>query len=708
MSASIGTGWQVAAFFLHLAGAVSCAIAALWLARKAEAPIPHRAAMLWALATSALWCVTIAAFGTGSALAGMTEACRNIAWLAVVYRLFAADGRHQNIAPVRPMVASLVFVEILQLVLVAIVVRSSPDPATSAFAVEIGAAFRVLVAVGALVLLHNLYVGAAPATRHILRWPAAALGGLWAYELNLYTVGYLGGGLVELLALRGIVLGMVAVALVFGGDAAAQGRRLSPSRAVAFRTLSLAVIGSYLLLMSAISFSLSIFGEGVQRLTQVGFLVAAAVVALLWLPSRKLRGWWRTTLVKHLFQHRYDYRAEWLRFTQTMGQGGPEHEGLAERAVRAMADATDSPSGLLLMPGEDGAFALAARWRSPSIQVPAVALSTEFAIELERDGRVVDLDAARAGGDASGPSMVPPDWLLDTAEVWALVPLMHFGRLQGVVVLSRPTAPRRLDWEDFDLLRVIGRQLASYLAEKAGQEELMEARQFDEFNRRIAFVMHDVKNLASQLSLLARNAELHADKPAFRADMLVTLRNSADKLNALLARLGRYGSNAAGTCVRTNLREMAGRVRARLAEADRVVIVGGGEIAVLADPDGLEQALVHLVQNAIDAAPAESPVRLALSSDGIRGRIEVIDAGAGMTADFVREGLFKPFVSSKQSGFGIGAFEARELVRAMGGRLDVESRVGIGSRFTVSLPLVAAQELIRNNAGAIADGAEIA
>ncbi len=124
------------------------------------------------------------------------------------------------------------------------------------------------------------------------------------------------------------------------------------------------------------------------------------------------------------------------------------------------------------------------------------------------------------------------------------MPLLHFDRLVALVVLARPPLPRQLDWEDFDLLRVAGQQLASYLAEHASQEGLAEASRFDDFSRRIAFVMHDVKNLASQLSLLARNAERHADNPEFRADMLVTLRNSADKLNMLLARLSRYGAGS--------------------------------------------------------------------------------------------------------------------------------------------------------------------
>ncbi len=697
-------GWQVAGFFLYLAGGVASAIAALWLARKRAAPAPHRMPTLAALAATALWCVATAALGSQHLLAGLIEVARNLAWIWVVYRLFAADGRHQSIAPVRPVVAALALVEAFQLALLAIGEGYALPPQSAVRVFEIGAMFRVMTAVGVLVLLHNLYVGAAPTTRDALRWPTAALAVFWGYELNLFTVAWLGGGLIELTTLRGLIAGGVALALVFGGSAAAQGRRFSPSRAVAFRTLSLAVIGAYLLLMAAISYSLSMFGEGVQRLTQVGFLFAAAVVALLWLPSRKLRAWWRVMLVKHLFQHRYDYRAEWLRFTRTMGQGGSPEEGLAERAVRAMADVADSPSGLLLVPDPDGAMVLAARWRWPEIEVPAIAVPSMLAEAIAREGLIVDIEQASRAEEAG----MLPAWLDPAKGVWALVPLLHFDSLQGVIVLARPAVPRRLDWEDFDLLRVIGRQLASYLAEKSGQEALMEARQFDEFSRRIAFVIHDVKNLASQLSLLARNAERHAGNPEFRADMLVTLRNSADKLNALLARLGRYGASGGAKRERVDLREMAGRVRKRLAAAERVAVTAPGGVIALGDPEALEQALLHLAQNALDASDPSQPVHLAVASDGLRGRIDVVDTGPGMSADFVREGLFKPFVSSKPSGFGIGAFEARELVRAMGGRVEVESREGAGTRFTVSLPLFAAQELIRNNIAAIADGSEAA
>ena len=280
------------------------------------------------------------------------------------------------------------------------------------------------------------------------------------------------------------------------------------------------------------------------------------------------------------------------------------------------------------------------------------------------------------------------------------MPLLHFEKLVGAVVLARPPHTRALDWEDFDLLRVAGQQLASYLAEHAGQEALAEAARFDDFHRRIAFVMHDIKNLASQMGLLARNAESHADNPEFRADMLVTLRNSADKLNALLARLSRYGAAAVGPLVPVRADEVAQAIVKQTSARHAVVLVEREPVEVAAERGSLEQVLLHLVQNAIDASAADAPVFVRVASEGLNGVIEVVDTGCGMSPEFVRNRLFKPFDSTKQGGFGIGAYEARELVRAMSGRLEVDSHEQLGTRFTILLPRADTAHLIKSLAAA--------
>lgn len=688
--------WEAILQFLFYAfGAVVSGLAALWVARSGAQERSDRWAGVVALALTANWCFAAAAFSTDQPIVAVAEIMRNLAWIFVLFRLFANDGRDESLRIVRPAALALGFVEILQFVLLLVTQQFAADENVVRATFETSAIFHAMVAIGALVLLHNLYVGAAPMSRLLLRWNAAALAGMWAFALNFYTVAYLTGEYSEeLIAFRGLAAAIVAVPFAVGYNARASGLEFSPSRAVTFRFLSLLVIGAYLLLMLGLAHWLDMLTGDMARMTQVGLVIAAGVLALIWLPSDRLRGWLRVTAIKHLFKHRYDYRNEWIRFTHTIGRSGYDAASLHERAIKALADITDSSAGLLLAPDDDGSLRYAAHWRWANIKVSPEAVPADLALIFEREGLILDFDEARAGIDHHGESALVPDWLREESRAWAAIPLLHFDRLVGVIVLARPLLARKLDWEDFDLLGIVGRQLASYLAEQAGQEALSEASRFDEFNRRMAFVLHDIKNLSSQMSLLLRNAEKHADKPEFRKDMLVTLRNSADKLNTLLARLGRYGAGGPEKLAPFDLGTLAHAIAERFSRNHPVTLVRREPVLVVAQPEAFEQALAHLVQNAIDASDRGSIVALEVFSDGVFGQLQIVDHGKGMSPSFVRSGLFKPFVSSKDGGFGIGAFEAREMIRAMGGRLDVDSREGLGTRFTISLPLQSARDLL--------------
>ncbi len=658
-----------------------------------------------ALAIIAAWSLIVAATGTTTLVSQCFETLRSLALLALILALFTRDGRHASVGPIRPVLAALVFVEMLQFLLIMMQFRFGQDTGVTAMILQISFLFRLLVAIGGLVLVHNLYVGAASHQRMALRWTCAALAVIWGYDLNLYTIAYLSLQLpLELAALRGLAQIIAAGLLVIGAVRGRSAMRFSPSRAVAFQSLSLMVIGVYMIVMVGAAQSLAWLGGNASQLAQLGFIFVSSVLVLAIIPSGRVRGWLKVMLAKHFFQHRYDYRAEWLRFTRTIGRAGSQTPLLHERVVQAVADITDSLAGLLLVPAESGELVLASRWQWPTADVPAEALGAGSVPFFEKSAFIVDLDEVRAGIDHHGEHAAVPAWMLEEHSAWALVPLLHFDRLVGLVVLGRPQVARQLDWEDFDLLRVVGMQLASYLAEHTGQSALLEASRFDEFNRRIAFVMHDIKNLASQISLLVRNTEKHADNPDFRADMLITLRNAADKLNSLLARLSRYGTNGSERVEDIDACEVINAIAARYNTPGlpQLYVTQCQPCRVMANREALEQVVLHLVQNAFDASPEGMAVFLQVSADSLHGMIEVVDTGSGMSAEFIRNRLFKPFVTTKQGGFGIGAFEARELVKAMRGRLDVESREGLGSRFTIRLPLTAARSLIDS----IEDGAD--
>ena len=690
-------GWTGLSQWSFLVAAFAAMLLTVWMVDRSRRGKDSSRAVMAALTLSTMWALVATGVGQGAFVTQLLEVLRNLGWLTVVYSLFARDNRHTTVVQVRPVLAVLAMLELFQLVLMLLTMRYAAFQPATAMIFQLSVMFRLLLTTGALVLVHNLYAGAISGQRDAVRWTALALALMWGYDLNFYTIAYLGRMVpVEMAALRGVAQILTVLLLAVGSMRGGSALRFSPSRAVAFQSLSLLVIGGYLLLMVAAAQSVAWLGGDVSQLAQLGFAFATTIVILALVPSGRLRGWINVMLAKHFFQHRYDYRAEWQRFTRTIGRGGANALPLHARVVQALADITDSAAGVMLIPAEGGDLVLGARWNWPTLDVPAEAMPATTALFFERRGFIVDLDEVRGGIDHEGECALMPRWMIEEHGAWALVPLLHYDRLVGLVVLGRPPLARKLDWEDFDLLRVVGQQLASYIAEHNGQVALLDASRFDEFNRRIAFVMHDIKNLASQLALLARNAERHADNPEFRKDMLVTLTNSADKLGALLARLSRYGAGNVQQLEPVDAAECIAAIAARYRGAGgecQIYVTDAQECFVLANRETLEQVLMHLVQNAIDASQPGMAVFLQTRLDGLSGVIEVADTGCGMSADFVRNRLFKPFVSTKAGGFGIGAFEARELVRAMHGRLEVESREGLGSRFCVRLPLAATAEL---------------
>jgi putative PEP-CTERM system histidine kinase len=551
------------------------------------------------------------------------------------------------------------------------------------------------------VLVHNVYGQAAPASRSHIRLAMLGLALIWTYDLNLYTVAYLGSkSAPRLVEWRGFAVALAAP--LFALATRNEGSwRVRLSRAATFQSLSLLAICAYFALMAILATALRGTGVDWSSGLMVGALAAMTVAAMVLIPSARARSWLKVKLAKHLFEHRYDYRIEWLRFTGTLGRAGPDAPPLSERIIKAFADIVDAPGGLLLVSDSAGGItvASAAYWTGSNPGPDAFESCAQFWDELESSGRVLEFEGLRRGWASARDKALPvPKWLHDEPSVWLGIPLVHHQRLVGLVVLAAPDYRRQLDWEDFDLLRTAGNQAASSLAEALGQEALSHAQRFEEFNRRFAFILHDIKNLVSQLSLLARNAERHADNPEFRADMVATLQSSVGKMNELLARLAPHSQSRVQRMEPEPLRPILIAAIAAKRRDREVNLLGDASIQALVDANALEQAVGHLVQNALDASSGE-PVTVRVSNEDANVAIAITDKGVGMDGDFIRNRLFEPFASTKPGGFGIGAFEARSLITAMGGRLSVDSRLGRGTTFTILLPAAAAaDELPRKRA----------
>lgn len=670
----------------HAAAAVLFAALALWFLPRVRNGQVARS-MVSACGLTAIWALVTAANGPETSWAMASEVVRNIGWLALMYAFWRRDAASAEMRTVVALYGALLLVAFLQMVVTLV----GPGPGASA--ANLGTysdiVLGMLFSVGGLVLVHNLYTAGTSDTRMALRLPLTAIAVIWVYDLNLYTVSYLSGvWSSELIGLRGIAVAMVAPLVALSANVTS-GLRVHLSRTATFQTLSLGAIGGYLGIMVIVNTLIGALMGDLARPLQVAFVFGSSVIALVLLPSPRFRAWFKIKVAKHLFQHRYDYRGEWLRFSETLGK--PD-EGAARpleaRAIQALADITESPSGCLLVTDGTGNMEVRARWNWPELEAPilgATARTTEF---FERTGRIVELDAVRLMNDQlDEEGAAIPEWLMGESSAWVVVPLLHFGRLNGLVVLGRPVMARTLDWEDFDLLKVVGQQVATYLAEANGQHALATAQRFDEFNRRFAFIMHDVKNLVSQLTLVTRNAEKHAGNPDFQADMIATLKSSVARMNDLLARLSQHNKAQAEQPRAIPIAPLVARVAAAKRIQMPVVTSGETDLYLIADPARLEQALSHLVQNAIDASPAAEPVTINMRASQDEVVVEVIDRGCGMSPQFVHNELFKPFASTKEGGFGVGAFEARTLITAMGGRIEVHSREQEGSTFRIFLPI---------------------
>ena len=675
---------SVALWGHFIAGSAYTALA-VWLVHKYSGSSRPQILLIGAMSFTAIWAFSATFVSPFSLIAQLAETARNLAWLGFMFTVLRnSNGKQQR--SINWIYAALTFVLLLQPILDFVVHSVAAQTPGAIYALQTSVLLRMIFGAGALVLVHNLYSVSAPETRWGISLPMAALAAMWTFDLNLYTISYLTSELSpELISTRGISMALLAPVFVIANNRNSQWR-IQFSRTVAFQSASIFVIGAYLIAMVLLATAMEMIGGTYVRLAQVTLIFGMSVAALLVLPSGPFKAWLNVVLVKNFFQHRYDYRSEWMRFADTIGFPSPDAAPFYERVIKSLADIFESPGGLIFVPDDEGRLTLQARWNWSTAQVPSRCVTSQTMPFFESTGHIVALDDVRAGQDDRCDPRAVPQWLFDEHQAWALVPLAHFGKLAGLAVLSRPRLPRKLDWEDLDMLRTVGRQVASYLAEASSQRALAENRQFEQFNRRFAFVMHDIKNLVSQLSILERNAGKHADNPEFQADMVDTLRSSVGKMNELLARLSQHNKAKLNVPMPVDVSEVVMNALRGSRLVYPIETRLASNLFAIADATRVDTIIGHLVQNAIEASTDGAPIKITSRAQENQVAITITDLGMGMTDSFIADQLFKPFVSTKPDGFGIGAYEARALALSMGGSLMVSSRPGKGTAFTLMLP----------------------
>jgi putative PEP-CTERM system histidine kinase len=547
-------------------------------------------------------------------------------------------------------------------------------------------AFALTVA--GLVLVEQVARNTRTGQRWALKYVWLAIGALYAWDLCLYSVAMLHGSLAPVLWTdRGFFNAALVILLAIGFS------RISEWESAAFLSPRIVFFSATLLGAALYAFVMAIGSYLVRRLGgswgaagQMLFLGVGALVLAVAALSEQFRAWSRVTIAKYLFPYRYDYRSEWQKLTRALSEGGelPLHE----RIVRVMAGFMSAASGGLWLRDSEGGFLPAGGDLAPPAAARAGGDDTFYEYLLAHEW-ICDLEAVRNPHHAARTMPDPPAWMRDNPRMWLIVPLICQNALIGFVAIGQPLAAVRLSWEELDLLRAAGRQVASVLAFEQAAERLAEAQQFETLNRLSAVLMHDLRHLVAQQALVVQNATRHRNNPEFFDDAILTIDNSVKRMTRLMDQL-RSGLLREER-QRVELAELcAEAVRRCAGSTPRPVLEVAARAEALLNRERLLQVLEHLIRNAQEATPADGSVTVTVRRAGHQGLIEVADTGCGMDAAFVRERLFRPFATTKgERGFGIGAYQAREFVRQSGGSIEVESAPGRGSRFTLRLPLAA-------------------
>lgn len=528
------------------------------------------------------------------------------------------------------------------------------------------------------------------------RWNAKpvclALGSIFVYDLYVYAEAVMFGRFdTDALNVRGVIHSLSTPFLFIASRRHhAWISRMQVSRTAAFYSATLLLVGVYLLFIAGVGYYVRFFGGAWGRALQVALLFAALLLLTLLMFSGSLRSRLRVFLGKNFFSYRYDYRQEWLRFTAMLSaSSAPQDVGML--VVQGLAEMVECPGGSLWARGLDAdQFMQSAQWNAARV-AEQEATNSEFCRFMREREWIIDVEEYRSAPKHYDQLMLPR-WLLTDSSAWVVVPLIVAQDLIGFVVLSKPRTAMDLNWEVRDLLKTAGRQAASYLARMHATEELLEARKFDAFNRMSAFVVHDLKNIITQQSLMLKNAERLKNNPEFQQDMLMTVESSLEKMRQMMLQL-REGEKPAGVSSGVDLEGVikgigqAARNRGRNLEIDVI-----DPVSTRGHEQRVARVLGHVVQNALDATSSSGRVWLRLQQSSGRAMVVVGDSGVGMTKEFVQTRLFRPFSTTKQSGMGIGSYESFQYIKELGGTIEVESSPGRGTVVTVLLPLFEARK----------------
>ena len=455
------------------------------------------------------------------------------------------------------------------------------------------------------------------------------------------------------------------------------------SREVVFYSSLLMISGGYLLVLALAGYVINYFGGEWGQIVSIAFLILGGTVLTALLITEKLRKEVKVFITKHFFANKYDYRVEWLKSIEQLESSSSDYY---KTAVDIIASSLNVTKSALVKKEPSGAFSCvySQGMKLDKIHLNKLLLADEF---CQENRWIIDIREYESI-ENSYPSLTLDISYCREVNIDVLVPVFSDKHLYGFFLLALPTTGSVLNWEDRDLLFALSKQLGNYLSLNEANAQLAESKQFDAFNRMSAFLVHDLKNIQAQLTLINSNAKRHRDNPEFIDDVFDTIDSATTRLEKVLSQL-RNKQVVEAVKKQTNIKPLIEQVVAqRNVHLPKVTAIIEDEISLSIEEETLVSVLNHLVQNAQEATKNEGWVKVKASVLDNALHLAVLDNGSGMSEEFIQNRLFKPFDTTKgNAGMGIGVYEAKQFAEGLGGSLQVTSFESEGSIFQLVIPL---------------------
>jgi len=474
---------------------------------------------------------------------------------------------------------------------------------------------------------------------------------------------------------------ILAFSVIFYATQLRQRGQFKLSNSVILFNTSLTLVGCFLLLMALLGSIFNYFDLSWLNASKIMLYVVAifSIIALSFSENARLSIVVWTS--KHFFTHKYDYKKQWIKLDQLLSHEGNSYE----TSLKAMQKLFSCQSGAIWIKGPQFYSMVSSINCSSLTNNPLQENNSEFIQLLEKEEWIFQPTHNQNGLDKQHNKQLP-SWLKEFCEAWVVVPLNTEKELIGFVVLAQQRVSTQLTWEDLDILKLTGRQIASYISHQQAHEKLVQNQQFDVFNKITAFAIHDIKNLIAQQALVVKNAEKFKHHPEFVDDAIDTIANSVEKMDKLLIKLQGKHSSESKLVNLNQLLSQAVEMNKNGLPVPSLKITSP-PISLKADAEKLLMALNHLIKNAQDATDDNGLITITLSHQENATWLEVQDSGVGMTQAFINNQLFQPFNSTKHDkGMGLGAYQIRDIFHALGGQFFVESTVNVGSKFSIHIP----------------------